>query len=454
MKGRRFGRLTKQLMHLSRLIILSLAVLCLAHLAAGADPVRYSIHLGDGARTATVESETRNGVQYVPLSGIVRQVGGGCEVNAERAQLDLAEKSAWLRANNPQVSASLGIFLLGAPVVRSGSDVLIAASDVAMFFDKAFRLAARRLAPAPPLQSPPAKEPSGPPQPQPRPEPVTRLPREPEPHVLEPLGPAGQLVEELPLDTLEPLEPSAPEPAELEPLPDRIAPTPYLPEPAALEPLEVAKASGPAVPLQRPVDRKIEVVVIDPGHGGADAGCQGPSGVTEDSVAVGVAEQLRQALEKVAGVKTVFTRERESSASCNERVFVANSQKGDLLISLHAGTALSPAPRGCRLFVCDEKGDSSGRRYAAHSLEIAREVGAAIEESAGAACGGIYRIDCHVVQDVAMPGLMVEVGMLTNPEEEKLLATGDYQAKIAAGIANGIRKYIESRSSKKPEKKS
>lgn len=438
-------------MRLLRLIICSVAALCLAHNAACAESVRYSIHMRDGVKIAAVETQTRNGVQYVPVSGIVRQVGGGCQITPERAQLDLTEKSAWLRPNNPQVSASLGIFLLGSPVVQSGNEVLIATGDVAIFFDKAFRLAARRLVSAPPAQAPQTTQPPTPP---PQPEaPVVKLPDQSELQALEPLETENQLVDEMPLDALEPLQPAVPGPAELEPLRAEMAPTPYLPEPAALEPLDVAKAAGPAAPVQRPLNRNLEIVVIDPGHGGADPGCQGPSGVTEQAVVVGVAEQLRQALEKVAGVKTVFTRERESSPSRTERVFVANSQQGDLLISLHAGTAFSPDPRGCRLFVCVPDGDSAGHRYAGQSLNIAREVGRTVEESTGVACGGIYQVDCQVVQDVAMPGLMVEVGMLTNPEEEKLLATTDYQSKVAAGIANGVAEYIKSRNSSKSESK-
>lgn len=404
-------------MVVNRPVLFSICLACAA-LAAQADPVGFSVSTRDGVRTASVDAVSRDGVAYVPLGALVRQLGGGCEVTAERAQVDLAEKSAWLRSNNPQVSASLGVFLLGAPAVQTGNDVLIAVSDVAMFFEKAFRLAAKQsdlagTAPAP----------------------VTQLPAQPEPDAIEPL------VDEQPL---EPLEPLGSEPPAAEPGTDGagVSAPGDVPEPPDLEPLSVAKAEAPSAPAERAVNRKIEVVVIDAGHGGPDAGCAGPSGVAEADITFAVAQKLQQALEAIS-VKAVLTRDGERALSRSERVFAANSRNGDLLVSLHAGTAFDSNQRGSRVFVCGEEGDAAGRRYASRSQAIAEAVSGTVAEATGAAAGGVCQLRCQVVQDVGMPGLMIELGMLTNPDEERRLATDEYQSKLAAGIAAGIKKYIE-----------
>jgi len=408
-----------------------------------AGPISFSVSMREGVKTARVEPVDRNGVLYVPLGGLVSQVGGGYKMTPDRAQIDLAEKSAWLRPNHTQVSASLGIFVLGAPVVQSGNDVLIAASDVAVFFEKAFRLAAKQ-------QGAATATTSGPP-------PVRPVqPVEPEPQALEPLATAEQ-PDEAPVESLEPLVKQVavetlPAPAdgataagtEVTAPPDG---APSAAEPADSEPGaglmgKAPKREAPAAP-DRPVDRPVAVVIIDPGHGGNDVGCQGLTGVTEDAVVFVVAEKLQQAIEQGSPLKTVLTRDKAWSVPRAERVFLANGGKGDLLISLHTGAALSAGQQGCRVFVCGSAGGFAGARYAGRSREVAAAVASGIEAATGQRSGGIYQLGCHVVQEAAMPGLMIEVGMLTNPEEERLLASEDYQAKLAGGIAAGIKKYME-----------
>jgi N-acetylmuramoyl-L-alanine amidase len=376
----------------------------------------------EGVKTASVELVNRNGVVYVPLGALVSQVGGGYKMSPDRVQIDLAEKSAWVRPNNTQVSASLGIFVLGAPVVQAGNDVLIAAGDVSVFFEKAFRLAAKQQGSA---------EPQAPAEPQ-TPEP----PVEPEPQAIEPLE--ARQPDEAPAESLEPLvkQPAA------ETLPAKADET-AVPADALPSANPTSKPSGGPAAAGRAVDRPVAVVIIDPGHGGADAGCPGASGIAESALAYAVAEKLRQAIEQGSSVKTILTRDKDRAASRAERVLMAHARKGDLLICLHAGAALSTAQQGCRLFVCGSGGEGAGAQYADRSRALAAAVAAGIAEATGRGSGGIYQSSCHVVREAAMPGLMIEIGMLTNPEEGRLLASEDYQAKLAGGIAAGIKKYME-----------
>jgi len=405
-----------------------------------AGPISFSVSTREGVKTGRVEPVDRNGVLYVPLGALVSQVGGGYKMTPDRAQIDLAEKSAWLRPNTPQVSASLGIFVLGAPAVQSGNDVLIAASDVGVFFEKAFRLAAKQQGPAA-SSAPPVT-------------PVQVV--EPEPEAIEPLATA-ELPDEAPVESLEPLVKQVA--VETLPAPGdgataagtEVTAPPDGTPPGAAEPTDsspgaapIAKAGAPTgVVAERPVDRPVAVVIIDPGHGGNDVGCQGGTGVTEEAVVFAVAEKLQQALEQGSPLKTVLTRDKAWSVPRAERVFLAHGRKGDLLISLHAGAALSGAQQGSRVFVCGPGGRFAGARYAERSRDVAGAVATGIEQATGRRSGGIYQLVCHVVEEAAMPGLMVEIGMLTNPEEERLLAAEDYQAKLAGGIAAGIKTYME-----------
>jgi len=351
------------------------------------EQVGFSVRIQNELRVADVELIQKQGTAYVSLPSLIRQVGGGCTVTPERVQVDLAAKTAWLRLNSGEVSSSLGDFILNHPVIEAGDEALIALSDVVPFFDKAFFIDIRS-------DNAAARTPERPPPEQP--------PRRPLP---------------------EPAPPVAP------------PPTPQ----------------SSAVP-QRPVGRPIQVIILDPGHGGSDTGCQGPAGTKESALTLAVAVKTQKALQTADGSRNVvLTREKDRDLTRRERVVLAESNKGDLIVSLHCGASLAQTAGGFEIFCCNPAPPSPpahvspsrpGDAHAARSLKIAVAVAETLAGQTRSKNRGVHSMPCAVLSETPMCGLLIEVGCLTNSAEETMLQTDAYQDKIAQGIAAGITKYL------------
>jgi len=215
------------------------------------------------------------------------------------------------------------------------------------------------------------------------------------------------------------------------------------------------KALAPLTTPQSPpaVGTPVEVVIIDPGHGGSDLGCEGQGGLAESTLSFAVARQLQARLDQF-GVATFLTRGQEYNPSLSLRASLANSNKGGLLVSIHTGASYGPNAHGFELFCCSSSeaqahpDPKSGRRlapgsaYVARSWEIAESVAKAVEETTGAENRGVCEVNSPLLRRVAMPGFLIEIGFLTNAAEGALLRIPDYQKKIAQGIAAGLQPYL------------
>jgi len=391
-------------------------VIVLTAAQALAAPVSFSVRMGDEVRTADVQVFYRSSVPHIALNYLVRQLGGGCRVSPDRLQVDLAAQSAWLRPNETHVNASLESFNLAHPVIRQGGDVLIALSDAAPFFRKAFRLELQQKAPVATPPTLPAEE-------------DTEMILSP----LEPLAAPGPPAEQTP----------PPEP----PSDDEMAPELHVEE---LTPLSTEEAE-PERPNEalRTVGRDIRVVILDAGHGGSDTGCVGSGGLRECDLSLALAVRLKEAMEKGGRVEVLLTRDSDRLLTRHERVSLANSNQGDLLLSLHAGAAFSPQAHGFEIYCCQEGQDqpaggppSVGSAYAARSRVVAGHVAAALAEGTETEARGVRQLRCHLLTDLAMPGLLIEVGFLTNPSEEAMLQTEAYQTALAEAIATGVERRL------------
>jgi N-acetylmuramoyl-L-alanine amidase len=215
---------------------------------------------------------------------------------------------------------------------------------------------------------------------------------------------------------------------------------------------ETARAPEPAAAPLRPANRPIQVVILDPGHGGADAGCQGPGGTKESAIDLAVALKTQKALQAAdSGIKVILTREKDPGLPRHERAVLAESNKGDLLVSLHCGASLAPTASGFEIFCCNPVPPSGpgqaapgrpGDAYAARSLDIAGAVAETLAGQTGSKNRGVWSMPCAVLSETRMCGLLIEVGCLTSPAEEMLLQTDAYQDKIAQGVAAGIAKFL------------
>jgi N-acetylmuramoyl-L-alanine amidase len=94
----------------------------------------------------------------------------------------------------------------------------------------------------------------------------------------------------------------------------------------------------------------IRTIVIDPGHGGDDTGAQGPGGLKEKDLTLQVARRLRAAIEGRMGLRVLLTRDADENVPLDKRSAFANNNKADLFVSLHANAALAPTVRGAQIY--------------------------------------------------------------------------------------------------------
>lgn len=187
------------------------------------------------------------------------------------------------------------------------------------------------------------------------------------------------------------------------------------------------------------------LVVVDAGHGGVDGGVTGvKTGVKEADVNLAVAKALKERLE-AGGITVVMTRSTPAALygglsdgfkrkDLKKRVELANSSGADLFISVHMNEYSDSSRRGAQVFyrIKDEKS-----RLLAESLQNSFNGMEEATRSFSALAGGYY-----VLNNSEMPAVLCECGFLSNPEDEALLVTDEYQKKLAYAIYKGIIEYF------------
>ena len=231
------------------------------------------------------------------------------------------------------------------------------------------------------------------------------------------------------------------------------------------------KAREPLLPL----------VVIDPGHGGKDPGAVGKRGVKEKDVSLGIALYVKNILEGQKKARVVLTRDRDQFVPLERRAWIANSKDADLFVSIHANAHKDRSVNGIETYYLDNTTDRAAMRVAkienatpgkkgddldlilldlrlnanaVESNDLARTMQKALVRKVRqkgykstrdvGAKGGLF----YVLIGAHMPSVLVEVAFLTNPTEEKRLATRDYRKALAEGIAGGITDYLRKRGQK------
>ena len=190
---------------------------------------------------------------------------------------------------------------------------------------------------------------------------------------------------------------------------------------------------------------KGKIIVIDPGHGGNDAGAIGPTGVMEKNVTLSVALELEKLL-KDEGAVVIMTRSTDKTVSpkgskasdieeLQARCDVANREKASIFISIHADSFTNPSARG-----------STGYYYAKSDTDDGRRLADAIRrglcEQIKTPSRGTKPCNFYVVRHTDMPATLLELAFISNPEEEKILSSSDGIKKAAQGIFDGIEDYF------------
>ena len=203
--------------------------------------------------------------------------------------------------------------------------------------------------------------------------------------------------------------------------------------------------SGLLIEKQAAVARTL---VIDPGHGGTDAGCTGEGGLVEKEWTLALSEMLALKAEKALGLTVSMTRTDDRTASVNERRRLARQKQPDLFISIHVSASFSKSAHGLSVFC--PKGSpkdqrtpvTSGTGRAAASLRLGEEIAKSVGAAANMACTGVFVAPCAAFEDLEAPSVLLEVGHVTNPTEEALMLVESHREKIVAGIVDGIRAFL------------
>jgi N-acetylmuramoyl-L-alanine amidase len=242
--------------------------------------------------------------------------------------------------------------------------------------------------------------------------------------------------------------------------------------------LAITLLNSSSTPVPR--DFKLDVVVIDAGHGGKDTGTLGKKSREKD-VALKIALKLGAYINKnYPDVKIIFTRKDDHYIALDERAAVANKAKADLFICIHANSNPNTKAFGTETFVMglhkdegnldvakrenavillDENSQEryegfdpestesyilfslSQSAYQEGSLSFAQKVESQFKSKAGRNSRGVKQAGFWVLWRTAMPSVLVETGFLSNSPEEQFLLSGEGQDLIASGIYRAFKDY-------------
>ncbi|ABR48145.1 cell wall hydrolase/autolysin [Alkaliphilus metalliredigens QYMF] len=176
------------------------------------------------------------------------------------------------------------------------------------------------------------------------------------------------------------------------------------------------------------------IVVIDPGHGGKDVGAIGASGLYEKDFNLSLSKKVNAILEKEESIGVYMTREDDIFISTldNYRTKFANELDADLYISIHGNTYDSSDISGTESYYYHEKFKS-----------FAEVMHKNVVSSTGFKDRGVKREELFAVRDPNMPSVLLEIGYLTNPQEEQLMFNDELQNLIAESISDGVKEYLE-----------
>ncbi|MBA3271392.1 MAG: N-acetylmuramoyl-L-alanine amidase [Acidobacteria bacterium] len=242
--------------------------------------------------------------------------------------------------------------------------------------------------------------------------------------------------------------------------------SPAAPVPAPAVPAAPADPLPPSLPLPA---AGVRTIVIDAGHGGDELGARGPGGTLEKDVTLAVARRLRTMIEVRLGLRVFLTRDDDRTISLDERSAYANSQKADVFISLHANAAIRPAMKGAEVYYLSiDRADAEARRMAestgtvlpslgggtrsvdlilweiaqARYLEQSSALAGMVEQSLRARVAmsprPVQQAPFRVLVGANMPAVLVEIGYLSNAEQEQALGSGAYQDQVTQGLFDAL----------------
>jgi len=226
--------------------------------------------------------------------------------------------------------------------------------------------------------------------------------------------------------------------------------------------------------LTRALGLKIGKIVIDAGHGGHDTGTIGPNGLLEKDVVLDVAKRLGRLLESRLGAEVVYTRQDDTFIPLETRTAIANRERADLFISIHANSSRDADARGVETYYLNFTSSPEALEVAAREnavseksihelqdlvkkialkekIEESREFAGDVQQSlygglaptnSGIRNRGVKKAPFIVLIGANMPSILAEISFVSNPTDERKLETSEHRQRIAESLYRGVSKYV------------
>jgi N-acetylmuramoyl-L-alanine amidase len=240
-------------------------------------------------------------------------------------------------------------------------------------------------------------------------------------------------------------------------------------------------AQVPAGPSAAVADLRsnIRTIVVDPGHGGTETGAIGPGGVQEKDLTLVLARDLEARLTQRLPVRVVLTRSDDSKLPLDTRAAIANQNKADLFISIHLNSSLGSGAHGAETYFLSSQASDTRAETAAASENVGAPSGQAADNGqetqdlqmilwdlaqshhlsesqrfAGLVQAelnqalelrdrGVKQAPFRVLMGAAMPAVLVELGFISNPDEEGKLQNPAYRANLIEALVRAVARYLD-----------
>lgn len=220
------------------------------------------------------------------------------------------------------------------------------------------------------------------------------------------------------------------------------------------------------------------LVVIDAGHGGVDPGARGPGGTREKDVTLSVARKLAAMLRADPSLEVRMTRDQDTLIALRDRTRMANRWRGgerpSLFISIHCNANHSRSAKGFETYFLSDAKTEDARRveqmenaaqqfeaetsdsdplrfilndlrqnhYLRESSDWAAQIQRRLREVHSGPDRGVKQAGFYVLNGAFMPAVLVEIGFVTNPVEERMLRDRDEQQRIAEQLASAVHDFF------------
>jgi N-acetylmuramoyl-L-alanine amidase len=249
------------------------------------------------------------------------------------------------------------------------------------------------------------------------------------------------------------------------------------PDRVVVEVARIGAAAGQAPPPPAPATEAPLTFVIDPGHGGTETGAIGAGGLQEKQATLEIARKLAATLPRYLACRVVLTREADGLVSLDDRTSVANHEKADFFLSIHTNSSRAAGARGSETYYLSlDASDKLAQEVASRENEAAAsptpagsppnrdldfilwdlaqtahlkessELAEVIQNELNGVSGtenrGIKQAPFRVLVGATMPAVLIETAFISNADEEKKLASPEFQQSVADAIAKAVARFF------------